>query len=92
VTDPHPQVAILSADTSREAEDMQVRQWRAMSSVEKARLITSLCRMADAMAIAGLRQRHPAATERECFLRFAALKLGRELAERVYPELATLRD
>jgi hypothetical protein len=63
-----------------------------MSPAEKAQLITSLCRMADAMAVTGIAHRHPGASERECFLRLAALKLGRELAERVYPELAALPD
>jgi hypothetical protein len=50
---------VLSADTTRDAEDAQVARWRAMSVDQKARLIVALCRTADTMALAGIRQRHP---------------------------------
>ncbi len=63
-----------------------------MSVADKARLVTGLCQTADAMALAGIRHRHPTATARECFLRLAALKLGVELAARAYPEIADLAD
>lgn len=83
---------VLSADTTREAEDIQVERWRAMSVQEKAQLVTALCQAADAMAHAGIRLRYPGASDRECFLRLAVLKLGAELARRVYPELNDLSD
>jgi hypothetical protein len=44
------------------------------------------------MALAGIRQRHPQASARECVLRLARLKLGPELARRVYPDLGDLSD
>ena len=47
-------------------------------------------RAARALALAGLRARYPAASERELVVRFAELTLGSELARRVYPELAAL--
>lgn len=84
--------AVLADDTSLAAEESQVRRWREMSPADKAQLIVSLCQMADALALAGIGQRHPTASPHECFLRLAALKLGRELARRVYPELANLSD
>jgi hypothetical protein len=84
--------AVLSDDTTRAAEDEQVRRWRGMSSIEKARLITDLSQAADAMALAGIRHRHPTASPRECFLRLAILKLGRELACRVYPDASHVLD
>jgi hypothetical protein len=84
--------ALLSDDTAPEIEDVQVERWRAMSHAEKADLIVGLCQAADTLALAGIRQRHPTASERECFLRLAMLKLGRELACRVYPDAAALID
>jgi hypothetical protein len=82
--------ALLSADTSRDAEAIQIELWRRMSSVDKARAITSASRAAQELSLVGIRLRHPDATERECQLRLAALKLGPGLALRVYPEAAAL--
>ena len=84
--------AVLSDDTSRDAEDVQVELWRAMSARDKAALVTALCRSADQMAMAGVRRRHPGASDRECFLRLASLKLGSDLARRVYPDIEDLDD
>jgi len=49
-----------------------------------------LNRAADALAIAGIRQRFPGAADREVFLRLAVRKLGSDLARRSYPELAEI--
>ena len=82
----------LAADTSPAAERRQVEAWRRMSPVDKARVVTDLTRTAEELALAGIRMRHPLASERECLLRLAVLKLGPELALRVYPEAAALID
>ncbi len=58
-----------------------------MSSVEKARAVDSLNCAVRQLALAGIRLRHPDASEREIFLRYAVLTLGRELAVRAYPEI-----
>jgi len=50
----------------------------------------SLNAAADTMAVAGIRLRHPGASPREQFLRLATVKLGRELALQVYPEIDQL--
>ena len=42
------------------------------------------------LAMAGLRLRHPSASEREIFLRYAILTIGAENAVKVYPEAAAL--
>jgi hypothetical protein len=84
--------AVLSDDTAPEVEEVQVRRWRAMPSAEKARLIVGLCQAADALALAGIRHRYPAASHRESFLRLAMLKLGRDLACRAYPDANQLLD
>ena len=79
--------AVLSADTTRDAEDIQVERWRTMLVDEKADLITTMCQMVDAMAVTGIRLRHPDISDHECFLRLAVLKLGADLARRVHPAI-----
>jgi len=77
----------LTQDTSPEIEQRQIEAWRAMSPAEKAELITGLTQAARAMALAGIRDRHPDASEREQFLRLAIITLGADLARRAYPEI-----
>jgi len=84
------QTAILTSDTSRASEWLQVHLWRRMSSVEKARTVTEISRAVQELSLAGIRSRHPGASERECLLRLAVIKLGPALACRVYPEAAAL--
>ena len=52
--------------------------------IAKARLCRDITLAANAFALAGLRQRHPGATEGELLLRLAALPIGAELVERAY--------
>jgi hypothetical protein len=80
----------LSPDTTLDAERVQIERWRAMSPAEKLGLVSSMTRTVSAMAMAGLRERHPDASPREIFLRFAMLHLGVELARKAYPEITTL--
>ena len=81
--------ALLSSDTTREAERRQVLAWREMTSVERAALISSASHAVRELALAGLRQRHPGASERMLIARFALLTLGSDLARAVYPELGS---
>jgi hypothetical protein len=55
--------ALLSADTSPEAERIQVERWCQMSSVEKVRAVAELSRAAQELALAGIRLRHPGASD-----------------------------
>lgn len=87
--EPTPAVR-LSADNDFEIEARQVRIWRSLSTVEIAALVNGASRAARAFALAGLRQRHPSASERELVARLAVITLGAPLARRVYPELAQL--
>jgi hypothetical protein len=82
--------AILSLDTSPEAERRQIEIWRAMSTVEKAQLVSRMTIAVQQLALAGIRERHPGASEREVFLRLAAFKLGPELVRKVYPDAASM--
>lgn len=69
---------------------MQRDALRRMTPEQKMRLVRDLNRAADAMAEAGIRDRYPAASDREVFLRLAVRKLGYRLASAVYPEVETL--
>jgi hypothetical protein len=80
----------LADDTPLEVEARQIEEWRRMSTAEKAALISGLTNATFVLARAGLRRRHPAASERELFLRMAVLTLGRDLAERAYPDARSL--
>jgi len=71
-------------------EARQIETWRAMSAEEKFALVLSANRAVRALAIAGIKSRYPDADDAEVKLRYAALTLGRELAERVYPALKDL--
>jgi hypothetical protein len=44
------------------------------------------------LSLAGIRRRHPAASDRECFLRFACIVLGGDVARVVYPDSANLTE
>jgi hypothetical protein len=61
-----------------------------MSPREKARIVSEISRTVQNLSLLGIRRRHPRASERECLLRLAVMKLGRELAGRAYPELPAL--
>ena len=81
---------MLSRDTSAESERMQVELWRAMSPLEKLSLVSAISRNVQELSLAGIRERHPRATEDELLIRLAVLKLGAELAQRAYPNAAKL--
>ena len=82
--------APLARDTSPEIEERQVAAWREMTAAQKAELISGLSGAAREMALAGVRQRYPGASDHEIFLRLALLTLGPELARRAYPDIAQL--
>ncbi len=72
-----------SPDTSEWADRLLFDHWRAMSIVEKAELVRDLCQAQHELSLAGLRARHPEASEEELELMAARLRLGDELFERM---------
>ena len=82
----------LAQDTTVEAERRQIDRWRRMSHAEKAAVIAGLTSATFTLARAGVRHRYPDASDRELFLRLAVVTLGRDLAERAYPEARSLPD
>ena len=85
-------MAVLSADTTADIEQRQVDAWRRLSPVERLRLVSDTTRAVMDLSLAGIRRRHPKASERECFLRLAAILLGVETTRRVYRDAAYLTD
>jgi len=84
--------AVLSADTSVEIEDRQIVAWRRLSPADRLRLVSETTRAVNELSLAGIRRRYPHATERECFLRLAAIRLGADTVRRLYPDAVALSD
>lgn len=82
----------LAADTDAAIEARQIDGWRRMTDREKAALITGLTQASFAMALAGVRQRYPNASEREQFLRLALITLGVDLATKAYPDIVEFKS
>jgi len=85
-------VAVLTADTTADVEQRQIDSWRRLSPRERLRLVSDTSRAVMNLSLAGIRRRHPRASERECFLRLAAILLGVDATRRVYPDAAQLAD
>jgi hypothetical protein len=76
------------ADTSVAAQAIQDAQWRRVSGAEKLAQVARLSRMVDQLSLEGVRQRHPEADDEMIQYHRAELRLGRELAARVYRRLS----
>lgn len=75
-----------SRDTEAWAERVLFDHWRRMEPVEKAALLSDLCRSLHRLQLAGLAVRFPGADAQELELRAACGRLGRELVARVVGE------
>jgi hypothetical protein len=69
-----------SLDTDEATEGYLFERLRALPPWRKAEMLSASTRAACDLAMAGLRQRHPAAQAAELRRRLAALVLGREAA------------
>jgi len=72
------------SDTHPKMEALQIRLLREAAPWRKMEMLAGLNASAKALALSGLRQRHPGATESELRRRLAGLLLGEELARKVY--------
>ncbi|HEV2856093.1 MAG TPA: hypothetical protein VHC97_25115 [Thermoanaerobaculia bacterium] len=77
-------MAILSRDTSRDAEEVQIGLLRRASPQQKLEMLRGMHRSAAALTEQGLRRRHPSATRAELDRLRAEIWLGRDLAGRAY--------
>ena len=69
-----------SADTDEATERYLFDRIRELPPWRKAEMLSASTRAACELAMAGLRQRHPAASSAELQKRFAAITLGREVS------------
>jgi hypothetical protein len=74
----------LSPDTSPEIERLQIERLRQMPPWRKMALLAEMFQALQTLALAGLRQRHPADTLAQQRRHLADLLIGPELAHRVY--------
>jgi hypothetical protein len=72
------------ADTTPDAFVVYLALIAGLSPADRAARTRELTLTVNALALAGLRMRHPESTERELLLRLAVLRLGGDLVERVY--------
>lgn len=80
-------MALLSADTSPDIENLQIERLQQVPSWRKIALLVDMNQTVRALALAGLRQRYPHDTPELRQRRLADLLLGPDLARRVYGEL-----
>ncbi len=73
-----------SRDTSPEAERVLIGLLRRVPAWRRLQLADQMSATVRQLSLAGLRTRHPAASEAELRRRFADLHLGPELAAKVY--------
>jgi len=75
---------MVSMDTSRESDDVAAGLYRAMGPARKISLVFSAYRTGQQLAFAGLRSRHPEATQEQLWHLWARRHLGETLYRQVY--------
>lgn len=73
-----------SPDTSEAVDRLLMARYRQMTPSEKMRMVAELNETVEAVALTGLRLRHPDASERELRLRLATIRYGRELVIKAF--------
>jgi hypothetical protein len=74
----------LYSDTHPEMEALQIELIRRMPAWKKFAMVDALSETVRALAVSGIKQRHPEATLEQVHRMLADLLLGVELAEKVY--------
>lgn len=80
----------MNIDTTPEVQSVVTRKLRAMTATQKLDLAIAMSRATRELAVAGIRLRHPEASDREVLLRLAIVLHGRELASAAYPDILDL--
>ena len=75
---------MLSSDTHPKIEQMQIELVRRMPAWKKLAIVDDLNETVKAMAISGIKERHPTATPDQIHRTLAELRLGTQLARKVY--------
>lgn len=74
----------LHTDTHPQIEALQIEIIRRMPAWKKFSVVEGLNEMVKAMAVSGLKERHPEATPQQIQRLLTDLMLGPELAQKVY--------
>jgi hypothetical protein len=61
-----------------------VERWAAMDATDKLRMVFALTASVNAMATAGIRDRHPSATDHEVAMRLGVLRYGTDFMAKAY--------
>jgi len=77
-------------DTTAEAAEVQRRILRGMSMSRKAEVVDSMCESMRALAIAGIRMRHPEYDEQQARWALWRMLYGDELFQRAWPAVPLL--
>ena len=81
----HPILGTLQRDTSPEMETRYQERLGQLTGVERLEVAVQLSSGVRSLAEAGLRHRHPGASEEELRCRLVVLLYGRDLAARLFP-------
>ena len=76
----------IAADTSPDADAVQIEAYRRMGGAERAQVMFRLGAMARRTAEAGIRQRHPEYDDEQVMLALARLLHGDDLVRRAWPD------
>jgi hypothetical protein len=74
----------LFSDTHPKMEAIQIEIIRRMPAWKKIAMVDSLNETVKALAVSGLRERHPDATPQQIHRMLAELMLGADLAQKIY--------
>ena len=75
----------IAADTSPEADAVQVEAYRQMGGAERVQVMFRLTEMVRRTAMAGIRRRHPEYDDADVLLALARLLYGEDLVRRAWP-------
>ena len=73
-----------AVDTTPEVQAIHFERLRAMSIVEKARMVDELTTAVTRLSIAGIHRDHPNATDDDVRYHLALRRYGKDLADEVY--------
>jgi hypothetical protein len=76
----------VAADTSPEADTVQIEAYRRMGGTGRVQVMFRLNEMVRRTAMAGIRRRHPAYGEADTLLALAQLLYGEDLVGRAWPD------
>ena len=69
----------FSLDTDPDVHAQVLARLRVMTPTDKAHIVTTLTKLCDALATAGIKERHPGASDDEIRMRLGVLRVGPEL-------------